>query len=386
MWNIRYSVPGESKPRFESARSKNKQDAWNLLRRRREQIAAGTLPPRGRERDVAEKLPIEQAPPVTPAPPAGEATVGDLLKLYLANAKDRSSFKQSDGYVRLHLQPAFGKLNADALTTQLLDAFKDLKRRHDPPYAAASINRMLEALSAAYRLGRENMPPLTTFKPKIVMEDESGNVRQGFLHHADYLRMRAELPEHQRMLIDIGYHWGMRRGEILGLKWSQVDWDGSCVRLDKMQTKGRTARNAPLYGEMRTILEAAYEARDLACPFIVNFEGRGMVETKTAWIRARKNAGLPELLIHDLRRTAVRNMSRAGISRPVAKLISGHKTDSMFTRYDITDEQDLQQAGVKMENYLAEQNARLREALEIKNVQLGQKNVQLITERRKKAS
>jgi integrase len=380
-WWIRYVVPGEKTERFESSGSKNKRDAWDLLRRRQDQIALGTMGPRGHENETDPNRPIELATPtLAPVPMAGEVTAGDLLKVYLAKAKGRASWKQADGYVRLHLQPAFGRLKAEALTTQLIDAFKDLKRRHEPPYAPASINRMLEVLKAAYKLGRENMPPLTAFKPKIAMEDESGNVRQGFLLHADYLRMREALPEHQRILLDIGYHWGMRRGEILSLKWSQVDWDGGLVRLDKMQTKGRTARNAPLYGDMQSILEAAYEARVPTCAFIVNFDGHGIVETKTAWLRARADAGLPELLIHDLRRTAVRNMCRAGISRPVAMLISGHKTESMYARYDITDEADLEAAGEKLATYYAAQKA----ALEKKNVQSGRKNVQSILEGRKR--
>ncbi|HEX4169914.1 MAG TPA: tyrosine-type recombinase/integrase [Bryobacteraceae bacterium] len=108
---------------------------------------------------------------------------------------------------------------------------------------------------------------------------EEDNVREGFLEHPGYPLMRDLLPDHQRTLLVIGYHLGMRSGEIINLRWDQG---------------------------------------------------------------------------HDLRRTAVRNMIRAGIPEKQAMRISGHKSDSVLKRYDITDERDIQVAGDKLELYLGE--------------------------------
>ena len=169
-----------------------------------------------------------------------------------------------------------------------------------------------------------------------------------------YIRLRDELPDHQKLILVIGYHLGMRRGEILKLRWDEVDWDANQIRLEKKQTKGRKARNAPLYGELRAWFELAYSARDPKCPLIVSWKGHGITEVKTAWQKARERAGVPALLIHDLRRTAVRNMIRAGVSEKRAMEISGHKTNSMFKRYDITDERDIQADGERLARYLDE--------------------------------
>lgn len=290
-----------------------------------------------------------------------DATVSDLLKLYLEDQKRQSrySYKQSDEYVRLHLNPAFGPIKAAKLTSQHIESFIDQKHRAD--YANATINRWLEALRHSYSLAMERLPPLVYVAPNIkVLMLEEDNVREGFLEYEQYMLMRDELPDHQKLIRVIGYHFGMRRGEILTLRWDQVDWDGNVIRLEKKQTKGKKARVAPLYGELGAWLEMAYSARVEGCPFIVAWKGHGISEVKTAWQKARVRAGVPELLVHDLRRTAARNMIRAGIPERQVLDIVGWKTRSMLDRYNIVDERDAHTAGEKMARYL-EEKARLAE-------------------------
>ena len=173
-----------------------------------------------------------------------------------------------------------------------------------------------------------------------------------FACHEQYIRLRSELPEHQRLILVIGYHLGMRRGEILNLRWDQVDWKENLIRLERKQTKGKQARVAPLYGELRAWLEMSYAGRQESCRFIISLRGEGISEVKTAWNKARQRAKVPGLLVHDLRRTAVRNMIRAGIPEKQAMRISGHKSRSVFDRYDITDERDIKAAGQKLARYL----------------------------------
>jgi integrase len=328
IWWIKYRVPGETKSRYESSRSTSKADAIRLLNRRRSEIDSRLVS-------------------------SAHATVEDLLRLYLADQRrqGRHSYKQAEGYVRLHLNPAFGKLKASAITTQVIERFIEQKQLAE--YANASINRWLEALRRAYTLGTTALPPLVYVAPKIEMLEED-NVREGFLEHDQYLAFRGELPDHQRLILVIGYHLGMRRGEILNVRWDQVDWVENLLRLERKQTKGKQARVAPLYGELRSWLELAYSVKQNDCPFIISWKGEGIREVKTAWNKARERANIPGLLVHDLRRTAVRNMVRAGIPEKQAMRISGHKSRSIFDRYDITDERDIQLAGQKLARYLAE--------------------------------
>ncbi len=126
------------------------------------------------------------------------------------------------------------------------------------------------------------------------------------------------------------------------------------LRLEKRQTKAKQARQGPLYGELRQWLEFAH-ARRHDCAYIISYRGHSITETKRAWNTARRAVGLPGLLLHDLRRTAVRNMIRAGVPEKTAMLISGHKTRSVFERYNIVDERDFHTAGRKMQTYLESQ-------------------------------
>jgi integrase len=327
-WYISYTVPGE-KRRIESTGTDNEKEARRILNAKRKAIDDREIGPRG-------------------------VTVGNLLDLYLTdkNRNRKKPCKSSDGYVRLHLRPAFGNVLAEKLTSDQIDAFILQKKRAD--YAPASINRYLEALTRAYTIARdERTPPLVRVMPKIEMLDESDNVREGFLSAEQYEALLAELPFHQKTLLVLGYHLGMRRGELIRLRWDQVDWNANSIRLEKRQTKTKQSRVAPLYGKLRSWLEAAFAMRDGET--IVSYKGSSVTETKTAWNSATVRAGIPDALIHDLRRTAVRNMIRAGISEKQAMLISGHRTRSMIDRYNIMDERDVEIAGEKLAAYEAKQ-------------------------------
>ena len=78
------------------------------------------------------------------------------------------------------------------------------------------------------------------------------------------------------------------------------------------------------------------------------------------WDRSCTDAGIEELHFHDLRRSAIRNMERAGIPRSVAMSISGHRTESVYKRYDIVADADLKAAATKMADYHAQQKPQLK--------------------------
>ncbi|MBV9180240.1 MAG: tyrosine-type recombinase/integrase [Acidobacteria bacterium] len=117
-------------------------------------------------------------------------------------------------------------------------------------------------------------------------------------------------------------------------------------------------KTAPIYGDMKPWLEMLLSRGQIEspkCVWLFSRNGQPVKDFKADWKQACEKAGVPELLFHDLRRTAVRNMIRAGVPEKIAMLISGHKTASMLWRYNITDARDIKDAGKRTERYLEAQ-------------------------------
>lgn len=146
----------------------------------------------------------------------------------------------------------------------------------------------------------------------------------------------------------------MRAGEIVILRWEQVDLERGLLRLEPGTTKNRRARLIPLAKEVTEALWQ-WKQRTLhhypSCPWVCHYRGRRLLAVpKKTWKKACARVGLTGKLFHDLRRTAIRNMVRAGVSERVAMTISGHCTRSVFDRYGIVTHRDLKDAVQSLEN------------------------------------
>ncbi|HXB68729.1 MAG TPA: site-specific integrase [Candidatus Acidoferrales bacterium] len=209
-----------------------------------------------------------------------------------------------------------------------------------------------------FTLGHQEDPPLVRRLPTIVKLDED-NARQGFIEQGQYQVLLAALPDHLKCLLLVGYPCGNRLGELRKLEWSQVDMAASEIRIEKRQAKGKRPRTLPIYGEMTEWLEWQDKRRAPGCDFVFHWNGRGLGSHRKGWDRSCTEAGLEGLHFHDLRRSAIRNMERAGIARSVAMSISGHRTESVYKRYDIVADADLKTAARKMADYRAQQKPQL---------------------------
>jgi integrase len=181
--------------------------------------------------------------------------------------------------------------------------------------------------------------------PKIKMLEER-NVRKGFFEAQQFHDLRAKLPKHLHGPITIAYFYGLRRAEIVGLTWENIDLDAGIIRLESEDTKNEEPRTIYYNDECRAIIQAQWDARKdrkVISPLVfLNGSGKGIItDFRKSWGTACEAIGLKGRLFHDLRRTAVRNMIRAHIPQVVAMAISGHRTTSIFNRYNIVDDEDL---------------------------------------------
>jgi integrase len=287
------------------------------------------------------------------------ATIGDLCELVLADYRLRKLRDADTVKLRIeaHIKNSIGSLLASRFTPHQVRVYVEMRRKESA--SDATINRELAIVRRGFSLALREEPPLVRRAPYIPKLEED-NVREGFIEQAQYLALREALPDHLKTLLVVGYHCGNRLGELRKLRWPQIDLEASEIRIQKAQAKGKKPRTLPIYGDMVEWLKWQAKHRALGCDLVFHWNGKPLGSHIKGWDRGSTAAGLEGMHFHDLRRSAVRNMERAGIPRHVAMQISGHRTESVYRRYDIVVEQDLKAAGEKLAAYHKQQTPKLR--------------------------
>lgn len=247
----------------------------------------------------------------------------------------RKGIKWCETVVEAHLRKAFGKMKIDDISKQSIKGYIDSRRKLKR--ANATINREISLLRRAFTLADLDFPKV----PKLV----ENNVRKGFVTPEEYVRLLDKMPDHIKPIVQFAYRTGCRRGEILGLKWRNIDLAATTVRLEPGETKSGQGRTIPLSSDLVRMFEGMKRESE----YVFTYRGSPIKSIKTAWNNARVAAKLPHLYFHDLRRTGVRNLVRAGVPEAVTMSISGHKTRAVFDRYNIVSEADQKDAMVKLE-------------------------------------
>jgi integrase len=314
-------------------------------------------------------------------------TISDLMDALQSHfeAHDQASAPTLSNINRIRRD--FGAKRATSLTAA--DVNEYIEERQDAGDANATINRTTQLLKQAYKLVNLPLPgpePITRL-------DETGNVRTGFFIEPEIRRVLARLSPDLADFVLCGWLTGWRRGEIASLHWT--DLDNHCIELRAENAKTGKPRSVPLVGELAELIERRKAARVLKrngtvalASLIFHRDGEPITEFRKSWHTACVACGLgkwvcPECvgdegaegaglhvfeldskgkcprcslafgyddrkysgrLFHDLRRSAVRDMINAGVPQADAKLISGHKSDSVFDRYNIRDNDDTRRA------------------------------------------
>lgn len=333
IWWVKYYAGG--KPFRESTGRKGdegKRAAKDLLKKRLGEMGKGRfIGPR------AEKVGFDE--------------LASLLKAdYVSNGR-----KSLDRALRSteHLRNAFGHMRALDIPPRVGAYIADRLGDEEHPKAKPGTVRLeIAALKRMFTLAfQHGLIPSKPYIPSI----EVRNTRQGFFEEEDLRKVVAKLPVHLRPVVEFAYLTGWRRGEVCSLRWQQVDFSAAVVRLEPGTTKNDEGRTFPFktYPALASLLQSQREhttaverARATIIPWVFHRNGRPIRSIQTTWVDACKVAGVPGRIFHDLRRTAVRNLERAGVPRSVAMKLTGHKTEAVYRRYAIVSEADLA-AGVQ---------------------------------------
>ena len=169
------------------------------------------------------------------------------------------------------------------------------------------------------------------------------------------------------------YYSGWRRNEILFLTWDEVDLPGGVIRLSPLRSKTRTGRVLPISPPLRVVLDRRVALRHGKQTRVFGRDGVPVRVWRTALRDACRRAKVPHRMMHDCRRTAARNLVRAGVPEPIAMLLTGHKTRAVFDHYNIVNEQELLHAGERLAS---------RRAADRQQVNAGRRDVRSCQRRR----
>lgn len=328
-------------------RQATEKDAEKLLKRRFQEIGADAL---GLKTFIA--------------PRQDRLTVKDILDALESDFRLRGlkSLRQTLGHMNM-VRNLLGDLRAVDVSDQTVTRY--IEKRLAEKRAPATINRETTMLGEAFRLAvrRRQLSSMPTI-PKL----RENNTRRGFFESADFEAVVAALPDYLRGFVRFAFLCGWRKSEIASLQWADVDLPGKMIRLP--DSKNGHGRALTLEGELGRIVERQWKVREISLSdgtvsisqYVFHRTGKRIRDFRKAWAKACEAANVPcgrkvpgGKTFHDFRRTGARNLVRSGVPERVAMEITGHKTRSIFDRYNIVSEDDLREAVQKVEAYLSGQ-------------------------------
>jgi integrase len=289
--------------------------------------------------------------------------LADAYFAYAVHQQRKRSWPRDRTSIRA-LKAYFGGKRLTELTPAAIEQYRAWRRettsRRGRPVTPACINRELACLKRMFNVARKGLIVLKGGVPaenpvaSVSLEREN-NTRDRVLSREEFDRLMAVAPMHLRPILLTAYHTGMRKSEILKLTWDRVDLKAGIIRLRPEDTKTEEGRIIPLTKELSETLKGAtiyLNAAGQRVPYVFTYAGRRIGSVRRAFETACRQAGLANVVFHDLRHTFVTNMRRAGVDYFRIMAISGHKTMSAFKRYHTIDHQDLHQAIGQLDTYM----------------------------------
>ncbi len=266
--------------------------------------------------------------------------------LNLPEVKAKQSFKRDKGLLA-NLLLHFGDMLLKDIKPNTVESFK-LKRLAEPSgrtpgtfTAPATVNRELACLKSVFNKAIANdkaeKSPFQGRKVKMLKEN---NERTRILTHDEYIRLLAHCSPKVKPIVKVAYFTAMRQAEILNLIWQQLDLREGFIHLQPKDTKTNEARSIPLNAELIEMFGAM--PRGFPGVRVFPYKGKAFGSTfQKAFNAAKQAAGINDFVFHDLRHTAINNWRLQGHDYFRIMAASGHKTLSVFKRYNTVTKDEL---------------------------------------------
>jgi len=205
-------------------------------------------------------------------------------------------------------------------------AIEEYKAERLKAVKAATVNRELNCLKHMFTKAQDwNMTATNPTRGVKLLRKENSRIR--FLSKEECLRLYRACSKHLRPIVLIALHTGMRRGEILNLKWEDIDFDRRLIYI--RQTKSGESREIP----MSDVVLSTLSRLEATGEYVFSKDGDRRRDLRTGFANALKRAGITDFRFHDLRHTFASHLVMSGVDLLTVKELLGHKTIDMTLRY-----------------------------------------------------
>jgi integrase len=260
-----------------------------------------------------------------------------------------------------HLKAHFGKCKATRVSPVMVDNFRQtmksiISKKTNQPFSGATVNKTVSLARRIYYLAMDHgLVSQNPFARRGVFPEHP---KGKHIPDEEFRKLHAELRDYLRPVALTAYLTGMRRGEILNLRWDQVNLFKGMIDLTEEDTKTREPRHIYFNSvpELKDVFVEAARKRNPDQELVFTKPGGSQVPKwymERLFRKACVKAGVGPYRFHDLRHTFNTNMSKAGVKDAVVMKLTGHKTLAMFLRYSHLDKEQGENAMKLLDNYLS---------------------------------
>ena len=272
---------------------------------------------------------------------AQRKTLKDAIERYLKLpiVRERKTFHDKKSYLEWWKKELGNYFLADltpSVVAEKRDKLLNQKTRRGTSYSPASVNRYLAALSHLCGVAVKEWGWLELNPVSYIAKPREPRGRDRYLSDGERKRLlnavRKSDSPYLYPIVLLALSTGMRRGEILGLTWNDVDFPNSRITL--RETKNDEVRSLPIIADVEVLLKKLRKIRridtDLVFP---SSAGDRRYEFKTAWKAVLNEAKIENFRFHDLRHSCASYLAMNGATTAEIAAVLGHKTLAMVKRY-----------------------------------------------------
>lgn len=280
-----------------------------------------------------------------------QVTFNELADRYVEIYANQKSFRTKN-YMLRTAREHFGERRLSQITCLDLEIYRNNRKATSTPAgkprADASVNREMALLSHLLNKGVEwGMMEASPYKKGKRLIFKENNQRLRFLSDGEVEALLKASSPHLKPIVEVALLTGMRRGELLGLKWEQIR--NGFIYLT--ETKSGKSRQIPINDRLAEVFKEVRRENQLKSPHVfADSQGKRFYEVKKSFAKACRKAGIEDFRFHDLRHTFASHLVMKGVSLKAVQELLGHADLTMTMRYAHLSKAHLQEAVAVLNN------------------------------------